>query len=262
MRVYVEFARKTFQRHAIYRIQYLFGLINSVLAIFISAAIWLAVYGGASIVDGVSKNEIITYAVLGMIMRSLLSMNEFLIEGKIHTGEIAVDLLKPIRFLNYLFAVVLGEVVFNLWTKVVPLSILAFLVFELVFPQRWLYVLFFLISLLFSYLVLYSLNLIFWLLSFWIHHTWSVITIKNTLVLLLSGATIPLWFLPDAISKVLYWLPFKDIYFTPLNIFLGKVSLDRVGILYLEQIFWIVVLYGVGRLLWSLAQRKLIIHGG
>lgn len=262
MRMYVEFAKKTFHRHAVYRIQYLFGLFNSILALFISAAIWQAVYGNSQMIDGISKNDMITYAVLGMIMRTLLSMNEFHIDGKIHSGEIAVDLLKPLHFLTYLFSIVFGEVLFNLWTKVLPVSIIAYFVFQLVFPQQWIYILLFLISLLLSYLVLYSLNLIFWLLSFWIHHTWSVITIKNALVMLLSGATIPFWFLPEPISKVLYWLPFKDIYFTPLNIFLGKVPLPRVGILYLEQCFWIVLLYVTGRILWKLAQRKLIIHGG
>jgi ABC-2 type transport system permease protein len=262
MRVYVEFAKKTFQRHAVYRVEYVFGLFNSILALFISAAIWQAVYGDTAIIDGISKNEMVTYAVLGMIMRTWLSMNEFIIDGKIHSGEIAVDLLKPYRFLRYIFAIVFGEVLFNLWTKVLPVTIIAYLAFQLVFPSQKIYIVLFLISLVFSYFVLYYLNLMFWLLSFWIQHTWSVITIKNAIVMLLSGATIPFWFLPDQVVTVLQWLPFKNIYFTPLNIFLGKVPVGDIGLLFVEQCIWIVILYAICQLLWKLAGRRLIIHGG
>lgn len=262
MRKYVEFAKKSFHRNAAYKLQYYIGLFNAILTIFIGAAIWQAVYGDIQIIDGISKEQMVTYAVLGMIMRTMLSMNEFIIEGKVQTGEIAVDLLKPIKFLWYIFSIVLGDVLFNLWAKVIPVIIIAFFVFNLALPDESLYIFLFIISLILSYFVLYSLNMIFWLLAFWIHHIWSMITIKNSLIMLLSGATIPLWFLPKSISDVLYWLPFKDIYFTPLNIFLGKVTIREVGILYLHQLIWILILFSIGNIMWQKAQHKLIIQGG
>lgn len=140
-----------------------------------------------------------------------------------------MDLLKPLRFPRYIFAVVLGEVGFNLWAKVVPVVVLAFLVFRLNLPAGALEGVLFAISLVLAYLTLCFLNVIFWMLSFWIHHTWSMVTIKNALLLIMSGATIPLWFLPGALARVLEVLPFRHIYFTPLSIYLGQVSLAETA---------------------------------
>jgi ABC-2 type transport system permease protein len=262
MRVYTALMNRSFRSHAIYRLQYFIGLFNSILTIFIGAAIWDAIYGGRSIFEGITREEMITYSVLGMIMRSMLSMNEFVIDRKVQSGDIAADLLRPVRFLGYVFSVVLGEVLYNIWTKVLPVLILAFLVFDIVVPGQKLYILLFLVSLVLSYLVLYSLNLIIWLSAFWVHHTWSIVTIKNAFILLLSGATVPLWFMPKGLANLLEWLPFKDIYYTPLRIYLGKATLHEVWSLYIGQILWFTVLLTIGLFIWQKAQYKLVIQGG
>ncbi|WP_054943543.1 ABC transporter permease [Paenibacillus ihuae] len=262
MRTYVEFMSRSFRSHAIYRLQYFLGLFNSILTIFIGAAIWDAVYGGRQIFEGITREEMITYSVLGMIMRAMLSMNEFVIDHKVHTGEIAADLLRPVRFLDYIFSIVLGEVLYNIWTKVLPVLILAFLIFDLVVPEQTVFIVLFVVSLVLSYFVLYSFNLIVWLSAFWVHHTWSIVTIKNALILLLSGAVIPLWFMPDWMADILAWLPFKAIYFTPLSIYLGKATLHEIWSLYIGQVLWIAVLLTIGCLIWRKAQYKLVIQGG
>lgn len=262
MNAYVHFAKKSFRRKAVYRLEYFLGLFNAVLTLFIGAAIWSALYQSGDAINGIEKHQMITYAVLGMIMRTMLSMNEFLIEGKIRSGEIASDLLKPLHFPKYLFAIVLGEVGFNLWTKVLPVVVVAVFAFRLDPPASAEMAMLFAVSLVLSYLTLYCLNFIFWMMSFWIHHTWSMITIKNALLLLLSGATIPLWFFPSPIESVLRILPFRHIYFTPLNMYLGQSSTGEALMMIMQEVLWIIVLYLLGRILWIRAQRKLTIQGG
>jgi ABC-2 type transport system permease protein len=262
MNAYVHFAKKSFRRKAVYRLEYFLGLFNAILTLFIGAAIWSAIYMKGGSINGIEKHQMITYAVLGMIMRTLLSMNEFVIDGKIRSGEIATDLLRPLHFPKYLFAIVLGEVGFNLWTKVLPVVILAVIVFRLDPPASAEMALLFAVSLMLGYLTLYCLNFIFWLMSFWIHHTWSMITIKNALLLLFSGATIPLWFLPSSLERVLRILPFRHIYFTPLSIYLGQSSTGEALMTIIQEIIWIIVLHLLGRILWIRAQRKITIQGG
>ena len=262
MKAYVQFARKAFRRKSVYRLEYFLGLFNAVLTIFIGAAIWDAVYNDASVIDGIGRSQMITYAVLGMVMRTMLTMNEFIIDGKIRSGEIAVDLLKPLRFPRYVFSVVLGEVGFGLWTKVLPVLALSFVAFRLELPESPFVALLFVVSLLFAYLLLYALNYIFWLFAFWIHHTWSMVTIKNALLMLLSGATIPLWFLPEKLERIFSVLPFRHVYYTPLSLYLGKIEPSEVPGIFAQEIGWIVALYAIGRLLWRRAQLKLTVQGG
>jgi ABC-2 type transport system permease protein len=262
MRAYFQFAKKSFRRRAVYRLEYFLGLFNAILTIFIGAAIWEAVYNDNSMLAGIEKNQMITYAVLGMVMRTMLTMNEFIIDGKIQSGEIAVDLLKPLYFPRYIFSMILGEIGFNLWTKVLPVIVLSFFVFQLDLPASAGVAGLFAISLIFAYLLLYTMNFLFWLLAFWIHHTWSIITIKNSLLLLLSGATIPLWFLPAPLERIVSVLPFRHIYYTPLSIYLGQIQPGDIFAIFVQELLWIVVLYGAGRVLWQRAQLKLIIQGG
>ncbi|MBY9080748.1 ABC-2 family transporter protein [Paenibacillus sp. HN-1] len=260
--MYVEFMKKAYRQHAVYRVQYYMGLLNAILTIFIGAAIWKAVYGDNQIFNGITQKEMITYSVFGMIMRSMLSMNEFILDHKVRSGEIAADLLKPVRFLFYLFSIVLGETLYNFKTRVLPVVIVAFLAFRMVVPQDKWYIPLFILSLALSYLVLYCFNLILWLAVFWIHQSWSIVTIKNSIILICSGAMVPLWFMPKGMSDFLSWLPFKDIYYTPLKIYLGKATFSEVWSLYASQGVWIVILLAIALFVWKKAQNKLVIQGG
>ncbi len=79
---------------------------------------------------------------------------------------------------------------------------------------------------------------------------------------LLSGLLIPMAFFPDRLQKVLAWLPFEHIAYTPLQIYLGKLdhptTLRMLGI----QWFWVVALLVLAHLWWSRASEKITIHGG
>lgn len=44
MRAYVEFAKKTFQNNIAYRADYVAGVINAIVMIFVNICIWKAIY--------------------------------------------------------------------------------------------------------------------------------------------------------------------------------------------------------------------------
>ncbi|WP_135548520.1 ABC transporter permease [Paenibacillus cymbidii] len=262
MRTYVQVAKQSFHRKSSFKLEYYLGLFGSILSIFISIAIWSAVYGSSSRIADISQSQAITYAVLALLLRTGLTMNEFIIENKIRTGEIATELIRPYRFLAYLFSIVIGEVGFNIWAKAIPLVLICLVCIHLDISSSWLHIAAFMISVMFSYLLLYVINCIFWLLSFWVHQTWSMITIKNAIFLLVSGATVPYWFLPEWLARIFEWMPFKTIYFSPLSIVLGKMSNGDIWKLYGEQAVWILVFAAAGLWMWRKAQNKLVIQGG
>jgi len=113
-----------------------------------------------------------------------------------------------------------------------------------------------------GYGVLWNLSFLLQSFSFWLINMWSLITIKNVFLNVLSGSMIPLWFMPDWMTPVMNILPFSSIYFTPVQIYLGQLTGQEIFIKFLVQMVWIVVLYLGGNLLWEKGKKKLVVQGG
>ena len=98
--------------------------------------------------------------------------------------------------------------------------------------------------------------------AFWFVNVWSITTIKNVFINVLSGSMIPLWFMPGWMSGVLRFTPFSSIYFTPVQIYLGQLNNWEIAEKCAVQLVWIVLIYLVGDMLWRKGQRKLVVQGG
>jgi ABC-2 type transport system permease protein len=78
----------------------------------------------------------------------------------------------------------------------------------------------------------------------------------------LTGAVVPFPFFPATIRAVLEALPFAAMQNMPLRIYSGNIAgVDALhGILF--QIFWLVLLVGIGKILMRRALQKVIVQGG
>ena len=86
---------------------------------------------------------------------------------------------------------------------------------------------------------------------------------KETVVMLLAGAVIPLPFFPEDIRKVIELLPFQAIYNLPLKILIDKsLTACDYGLILLQQLFWLVVLFIISRLCFKKASKAITVNGG
>ena len=95
--------------------------------------------------------------------------------------------------------------------------------------------------------------------------TWGINIVKETIVLLLSGASIPLAFFPEMFRKIVEFLPFRAVYDIPLTILLKKNGTDTLeGLLPMFglQLAWCVILTVAGILFWNHSVRKITVNGG
>jgi ABC-2 type transport system permease protein len=261
-RAYVELAKKAFQNNLAYRIDYLAGLINTLVMIFVNIAIWKAIYEEEEAVGGVQLKIVITYIILGFLMQSIFTMDEYFIENKVRTGLISSDLLKPLSFRLYVFSYNLGNSFFKILMQLTPALIVSMLLFRLLSPFSLKMGIFFFISGALGFLVLYSLNFIVWVSSFWFYWTFSLVTIKDAFIMILSGALIPLWFMPQWLYDFIKMTPFDSIYYIPISIYLGQIPTNEIMFSILKQVFWIIILTTIGHFLWKAATKKLVVQGG
>lgn len=79
---------------------------------------------------------------------------------------------------------------------------------------------------------------------------------------LLSGAVIPLPFIPQPFRGIMELLPFACMQNVPLRIYSGDLSGQDITKSILLQIFWLAALIALGSLACNKAQKKVIVQGG
>ncbi len=259
---YLAFAKKSFLNRSAYRFDHLMGILNTLLKIFIFWCIYRALYGSRTEVDGITMAMVTTNFVLSIGLDSLFGINDYYLPGRIGNGSIATELLLPISFRGRMLFENMGNTLFQLMFHFLPALVVCALTVGVLPPASVWHFLLFLISAILGYGVLWNLSFLLQTFSFWLINMWSLITIKNVFLNVLSGSMIPLWFMPEWMMPVLNALPFSSIYFTPVQIYLGQLTSREILIKFLVQLAWIAVLYVSGNALWEKGKKKLVVQGG
>ena len=119
---------------------------------------------------------------------------------------------------------------------------------------------YFAVSVILGYLVLYSINLVVWLTSFWYFEVFSFVTIKDAAIMILSGALMPIWFMPGWMYNIVQVTPFGSIYSCPYP---STLASSRNRNVY-KISFAIGMDYrfpGIARLMWHCAVKRIVVQG-
>ena len=259
---YCAFAKKSFLNCGAYRFEHLMSIVNTLVRIFIFWGIYKALYGNRLEVDGISFQMVMTHFILTMCLDVAFFTNDFYLPRKIYSGSIATELLLPVSLPGRLLADNLGMVFFRFVFQLMPSVIVSSLLIGIKLPVSLSFFILFLMSLILGYGVLWSISFVVQMTSFWLVNVWSVSTLKNVMVNVFSGVMIPLWFLPDWLQSVLDWTPFSSIFFTPIQIYFGRLTGIQIVERCTIQIVWIVIIYSLGSWLWQKGQKKLVVQGG
>ena len=259
---YLAFAKKSFLSRSAYRFDHFMGILNTLLRIFIFWGIYLALYNGKSEVDGVTMTMVTTNFILSMGLSTVFCVNDFYLPDRIQNGSIANELLLPVSIHGRMLADNLGNALFQLVFHFVPAVVISVLVMGIQAPASVAMFLLFLLSAVFGYGVLWTISFALQMLAFWLLNVWSIMTIKNVFINVLSGSMIPLWFMPDWMKGVLTFTPFSSIYFTPVQIYLGQLSVPEIIKGFGIQLLWSLLFVVLGRVLWKQGQKKLVVQGG
>jgi len=266
---YREFSRVGFVNILAFRLRYYTGILTYLINVTVYYFIWSAVYGpragtaaGASLA-GYNLPQMLTYVSVGWIIRSFYwntidqEMAYEVIEGKI-----AMEFIKPVSVQWMWISRAMGESAFRLLMLTAPTAIVIAFVFPVRGPASAGHFALFLLSATLSFLLMAAINFMIGTCAIPLKSILSLIRAKFWLIELLSGLLIPLSFFPRQIQTLSHWLPFEHIAYTPLQIYLGKLSiagsLTALGI----EAAWVVALLWLGHWWWNRAAQKITIHGG
>ncbi|MGJ6979574.1 ABC transporter permease [Aestuariimicrobium soli] len=256
------FARNALREGLAYRADLVMSMISQVVQVVLLMVVWRSVYGSATTVSGISREQAVSYAVLASSMQTVMMPWAFSgLYERVRTGQVGVDMTRPVGLVPQLLAQNLGTMLARL--PVAATGVVAALVIGAIRvpPAPWSLGLW-AVSAVLGLALGMVLNLLMSMISFWSLEITGWMMIYRFGSAVLSGSLIPLWFMPGWLRSILEWLPFQGQMFTPLVIFFGRTSWPNALELMGVQVAWIAGCSALLWLVWRAAQTKVVVQGG
>jgi ABC-2 type transport system permease protein len=97
--------------------------------------------------------------------------------------------------------------------------------------------------------------------AFWLEEVFPVFLIYQKLIFTVGGMFIPLEMFPGWLHRIVVWMPFQFITYAPPRAFVdfepGFVVQALAG-----QVIYVIVLATLVSIVWRVAQRRMVVHGG
>lgn len=263
MRLFWELVKRSFRRHLTYRAAALAGLLTNFFFGLLRASVLVALYGEQQVVAGITLQGVVTYAGLTQAVIAYLSIfNWWGLMDSVYTGEIAVDLLKPISLFRFWLAQDIGRAAVSFFLRGLTLVGLYALIFDLTVPQttgQWLALG---AALVLSLLVSFAWRFLVNLAAFWTPNARGIGRFAFVLSWFASGFLMPIRFYPDWLQRLCQLTPFPHMLNSVVEIYLGTLSgpamLQALGL----QLVWFVALALLAQLVLRAGVRRLVILGG
>ncbi|MEY9847160.1 ABC-2 type transport system permease protein [Streptacidiphilus sp. BW17] len=245
-----------------YRADYLNQLIGLLTQIFVLRVVWSTVYGHHTEVAGAPLSLMLAYVTLANVQSWLFNPWQFsLIPDRVRDGLVATDLARPVGFLGQIIARQIGRT-----GAMLPFAVLALpfavLLAGMAPPASTASAVGYLVGLVLAYGITTLVSLLLGLSTFWSTEIGGIFLIYRMVSQFLSGALVPLWFMPGTLRLVSQVLPFQAVTYTPTAIYLGTLTgtgaLSGVAL----EAGWVVVLWLATRLVWSRAVHRVVVQGG
>jgi ABC-2 type transport system permease protein len=186
---------------------------------------------------------------------------DFRMSFRIREGLVALDLIKPVRYQEARFAEVLGAAWIEVLVVVLVGAATVVTAGGLPWPSGSALVLF-VVSMLLIIPLKFVIVYIAGMASFWTQSFVGVQWARVAIVNLLSGALVPLAYLPGWLATAATWSPFAGMTSTPGLILVGRLQGGQAALFVAVQLGWVLVLWFGAKLLWRRAVRQLTVNGG
>ena len=259
---YLAIARMAFFQQAFYRFELVFNALRAVVFVTVISAVWRAVYQARPALAGFSLDQLVFYTCTAAMLVLLYEVNvEREIGDRLRSGNLALQLLKPVNYFLYGFAEGSGMLAYTAAFSVLPTFVVLALLFD--FPPidpaglaaavAMVAVGF---ALFFSFCHLTALT------TFFTVEVWGVEYMRVVLVRFLAGGIVPLALFPEALRQIVLWLPFPYMVYYPTLALTGALDGALVPRVLGAQLAWLATLLAANVLYWRVIVRRVTIHGG
>lgn len=231
--------------------------------ILLYRTLWRALFHPGQVIGGLDLRMVVGYSVLGVLLGqgSLTTGTDAGVQGRIRTGQIVYDFLRPVSPLwSYSLQSAGSALVVLFWVIVGAAVAWAFgLLMPPAGPGALLW---FALSLVTGIQISLSLSFLADLVGFWTLETRAVQGLYLAMIQVLSGALVPLTFFPAWVLHLSNVLPFAQAVSVPLLLYIHPEPSGRAAATVAIQMAWLVALRALASLVWARGARRLVVQGG
>jgi len=264
--LYAVVAKLSFRRFSTYRAATAAGVFtNTIFGVIISYT-YIALWQQRPTLGGYDQTDALTYAWIGqsLLMTVALFSGGFQEElaERVRTGDIAIDLYRPVSLQTWWLVSDLGRAAFQLLARGIPPTLVGAVLFHLRFPISPLTWIWFLVSVFLAVLVSFGYRYLVALTAFWLVDSRGVDYLVGVSAIFLSGMMLPIVVFPGWLATIAHLLPFAATIQTPIDVFLNMHTGADLALAMGVQAVWAAMLLTIGHVVTGLATRKVVVAGG
>lgn len=261
---YRSVAAAAFRQYSTYRMATAAGIFTNVVFGFIRASIlFTAISGAGGELSGYTVAQAATYVWLGQaLLAPIEAFGTREVSQRVHQGDIAIDLLRPVSFLGLHYAQKLGRSGFLLLGRGIPPLLVGAVVTGLALPEDPFSYLLGAASVLLAITVAFLADMLVNLAAFWLVETRGLTIVYTAVMNLLSGFLIPILWFPDWLLAIARATPFPSMIQTPIDTLSGRLSPAEALPLVGAQIGWVLVLALAAQAVLRAGVRSVEVQGG
>ena len=258
MRKYFSYYQFAIKDIFAYKADIIITIIANMVFFFVYFALWKSIYTANDITAIHSytlTNTVTYYFVTSFIFRLDPSSAMFLNEG-IWTGFFTNDIIKPWSALFIDVVYTLAELTTRLLLYI-PFCIFIFVVASSYISLPSLpNLIYFVITVILGIFLGIAFYEIIHGLCFHYGDQDANIGLISFLIILPAGGLFPLSFLPEAAKTIVYHLPFRFLFDTPANIYLGKMAFPAIAWSWVQMILWTILFFVIFCFVYKTGVKK------
>jgi ABC-2 type transport system permease protein len=255
-----------FQTALEYRANFALSLLSAAYPVVIQVFMWSAIYAGSGEAElyGYTYRQMLTYTFLaGHTARIVRTGFEYEIMEDIKSGKYSTFLVQPIGYFPYRLFAYLGQKLPNLAVvlailAVVLLGLTSFAGIAISAASLLTFLLTLALAVALNFLIFYCFSAV----AFWAVEIGYLFEGIRIVTILLSGGIFPLEVFGEGFARAAHLLPFAYTISYPINVLNGRLTPAEVAQGVAAQLVWIVLCWGLARLLWRIGQRQYVAVGG
>jgi len=234
--------------------------ISGFIEIVIILGLWFILFGDTSSLGGFTREEIMAYLLLGNLISIINSYVLYkIINHDLINPNSKMLILKPIKYFFHIIKSGFSKYFLNFLVLIVfDLALIYFLIEDFTFHFDLNYILVILVITILSFVIEFLLAYLTNLYIFWIMDSSDLYKIILRLKKFLSGSYFPLSLLPVLYLNISLLLPFAYSFFVPTQLYLKNIDISAGVFGVLIQIFWIIILYFLIRIVWNKKNKAYI----